>query len=575
LSTASALLEMLREQRWRAIALIASSCLAGLAESTILALIAHVASALVEDEGSVTSQLGPLSLDARVPTLLVVAAALGLARLGLQVVIAYLPARMTADTQAQLRDQLFDAYSRADWDTQAEERDGHLQELVTSQVVQATQAMLNAANMVSFGFMFLTLVAAAFAIGPVVALLVLVVVGSLSLIMRPLARRGRRHSRELSAAQMAFAGRVGSAVRLAEETYTFDASQAERAGVGQRIAASRHHFFQAQFSARLTQGVFQGLVMLLMVGALAGLYASGTGQIAGLGAAVLILVRASSYGQQLQYSWHVVQQATPYLERLRDAEALYRARMPRSGDQPFAAGGALSFEDVWFSYRGERHEPVLRDVTFEVPAGEVVGIMGRSGAGKSTLVQLLLRMRSPTAGRYLAGGCLVDDVDLTTWRRQVSYVPQEPRLLDATIADNIRFHRDMIDAAAVERAARLAHIHDVIVAMPHGYDTIIGQRADAVSGGQRQRLCLARALAGDPSVLILDEPTSALDQASEAAIQASLQQLKGDLTIFIVAHRPSMLEICDRILEVDGGRVHVVRSKLALPTTPVPHGAPR
>jgi ATP-binding cassette, subfamily B, bacterial len=486
-----------------------------------------------------------------------VAAALGVVRLGLQVVIAYLPARMTADTQAQLRARLFDAYSRADWDTQAEERDGHLQELVTSQVVQATQAMLNATNMVSFGFMFLTLVVTAFAIGPVVAVLVLIVVGALSLLLRPLARRGRQHSRDLSAAQMAFAGRIGSAVRLAEETYTFDASEAERAGVDERIAVSHHHFQRAQFSARLTQGVFQSLVMLLMVGALAGLYASGTGQIAGLGAAVLLLVRAASYGQQVQYSWHVVQQAAPYLERLREAEEHYRARAPRSGDLPFPAGGALRFDHLWFAYRGDRHEPVLRDVTFEVPAGEVVGIVGPSGAGKSTLVQVLLRMRTPTAGRYFAGGIPVDDIDLTSWRRHLSYVPQEPRLLDATVADNIRFHRD-IDQASVERAARLAHIHDDVVAMPRGYETIIGQRADAVSGGQRQRLCLARALAGHPSALILDEPTSALDHASEAAIQDSLRELKGDLTIFIVAHRPSLLEICDRILDVDGGRVHVV-----------------
>lgn len=557
ISTFSALAGILGEQRARALALMASSIGAGIAESVILALVAHVASALVDDAGSVTAEIGPVQVDAAVATALGVAAALAVVRLALQLAIAYLPARMTADTQAGHRAQLFDAYSRADWDTQAQERDGHLQELVTSQVVQATNAMLHATSLVSSGFMFLTLVAAAFAVDSLVALLVLTVVGGLSVLLRPVARRGRRHARELSAAQLAFAGRIGTAVRMAEETYTFDAAAAERAQIGERIEAARHHFFQSQFAGRLSQATFQGLVVLLMVGALAGLHVSGTGQIAGLGAAVLLLVRASSYGQQVQFSWQVVQQAAPFLERLEDATDSYRAHARRSGARPFPPGDTLRFEEVGFSYDGARHRPVLSDVTLAVAPGEVIGVVGPSGAGKSTLVQLLLRMRAPTAGRYVVGTLPVDEIDLASWRRHVAYVPQEPRLLDATVADNIRFHRE-IDQASVERAARLAHIDHDIQAMPGAYDAIVGQRADAVSGGQRQRLCLARALAGDPSVLVLDEPTSALDRDSEAAIKSSLRGLRGHLTMVIVAHRPSLLEICDRIVELDGGHLGVL-----------------
>jgi ATP-binding cassette, subfamily B, bacterial len=557
ISTFSALAGILAEQRGRALALMASSIGAGVAESVILALVAHVASALVDDAGSVTVEMGPVRVDTGITTALGVAAVLAVVRLVLQVALAYLPARMTADSQAAQRARIFDAYSRADWDTQAQERDGHLQELVTSQVVQATNAMLHATTLVSSGFVFLTLVAGAFAIDPLVAVVVLTVVGGLSVLLRPLARRGRRHSRELSAAQLAFAGRIGTAVRMAEETYTFDAAAAERTQVGERIEVARDHFFQSQFAQRLSQATFQGLVVLLMVGALAALHASGSGQIAGLGATVLLLVRASSYGQQVQFSWQVVQQAAPFLERLGDAEELYRANARRSGARPFPAGEALRFEDVGYSYDGARQHPVLRDVTFAVEPGEVIGVVGPSGAGKSTLLQLLLRMRTPTTGRLVVGALPVDDIDLGSWRRQLAYVPQEPRLLDGTVADNIRFHRD-IDQATIERAARLAHIDHDIQAMPHGFETIVGQRADAVSGGQRQRLCLARALAGEPSVLVLDEPTSALDRDSEAAIKSSLRELRGQLTMVIVAHRPSLLEICDRIFEVDGGHLRVL-----------------
>jgi ABC-type multidrug transport system fused ATPase/permease subunit len=556
---------VLGEQKARTFWLVVASFIAGVCEAGTLALVAQVAAALVRNVDSAASSLGPLKIDASVPTLLAIAAVLVVVRLLLQVVLSYLPSRMTADTQAWQRARLFDAYSRADWDTQAQERDGHLQELVTSQVVQATQAMLNATSLVSSAFMFLTLVVAAFAIGPLVALFVLIIVAVLSVLLRPLGKRGRRHSKELSAAQLAFAGRVGTAVRLAEETYTFDAAAAEREEVGERIQIARHHFMQAQYSSRLVQGLFQTLVVLLMIGALAILYALGTGQIAGLGAAVLLLVRASSYGQQLQYSWQVIQQTAPFLERLRDAEANYRSHMPRSGALQFPTADPLVIDGVEFSYRGDRDAAVLRDVSFEVPPGEVIGIIGPSGAGKSTLVQLLLRMRNPTVGQYLVGALPVDDIDLSSWRRTVAYVPQEPRLRDATVADNIRFHRD-IDQASIEHAARLANIHNDIVAMPHGYDTVIGQRADAVSGGQRQRLCLARALAGRPSVLILDEPTSALDAGSETAIQASLQELKGSLTMFIVAHRPSLLAVCDRVFQVEDGRVRVLDTASVTPT---------
>ncbi len=136
----------------------------------------------------------------------------------------------------------------------------------------------------------------------------------------------------------------------------------------------------------------------------------------------------------------------------------------------------------------------------------------------------------------------------------MAYVPQEPRLFSASVADNIRFLRQL-GAASVERAARLAHVHDEIMAMPAGYDTMIGQQADAVSGGQKQRICLARALAGSPEILLLDEPTSALDMLSEAAVETSLKSLHGAVTIFIIAHRLSVLGICDRALVLENGRI--------------------
>jgi ABC-type multidrug transport system fused ATPase/permease subunit len=136
----------------------------------------------------------------------------------------------------------------------------------------------------------------------------------------------------------------------------------------------------------------------------------------------------------------------------------------------------------------------------------------------------------------------------------VAYVPQDPRVFQGTVADNIRFYRN-VDEALIQVAARQAHIDEDIASMPAGYATLIGQRSDAVSGGQRQRICLARALVGRPDVLLLDEPTSALDLASEAAVQASLADLHGRVTLFIIAHRLPLLGICDRVLVLESGQV--------------------
>jgi ATP-binding cassette subfamily B protein len=185
---------------------------------------------------------------------------------------------------------------------------------------------------------------------------------------------------------------------------------------------------------------------------------------------------------------------------------------------------------------------------------EVVGIIGPSGAGKSTLIQILLRLRAPDSGEYIVNGVPAGEYASGDWHQVFSYVPQEPRLMHASVADNIRYLRTL-DDDAVQRAGRLARIHDDVVSWPDGYDTIVGPRADAVSGGQQQRICLARALAARPSVLILDEPTSALDPHSESLIQESLTVLRDELTLFIIAHRMSTLDICDRVMVIVDGRL--------------------
>jgi ATP-binding cassette, subfamily B, bacterial len=199
--------------------------------------------------------------------------------------------------------------------------------------------------------------------------------------------------------------------------------------------------------------------------------------------------------------------------------------------------------------------PVLRSLSFQVEPGEAVGIVGPSGSGKSTLVQLLLRLRHPSDGRLLVDGIPADEISIDSWYRRVAFVPQEPRLFRGTVSENIRFFRQDLAPDAIERAAKLAYLHDDVMDWVDGYETDVGERGGSVSGGQRQRIVLARALAEEPDVLILDEPTSALDMKSESLVQDTLEGLKGRSTMFIIAHRLSTLNACDRIMVLSNGEL--------------------
>jgi ATP-binding cassette, subfamily B, bacterial len=332
----------------------------------------------------------------------------------------------------------------------------------------------------------------------------------------------------------------------------FGVGGAQRARNQDLVMEAREFFLRTQTLGRLVPNIYQSCIYLIVIAGLGALYASHVGNVASLGAVVLLLVRAGTYGQAVQGSYQFVRQAMPYVERVHEAEARYDASAPPWGERPLPDVRTLAFESVSFAYTPGR--PVLTDVTFEVAQGEAIGVVGPSGAGKSSLVQIVLQLRPPSDGRYLVNGFPAHEFASEEWVASVAYVAQEPRLLHASVADNIRYFRQ-IDEKAVQRAARLARIHDDIVTWPNGYDTVVGPRADAVSGGQQQRLCIARALAGEPKVLVLDEPTSALDSGSEYLLQESLASLKGHVMLVVVAHRISTLDLCDRVMVIDEGRL--------------------
>ncbi len=215
--------------------------------------------------------------------------------------------------------------------------------------------------------------------------------------------------------------------------------------------------------------------------------------------------------------------------------------------------GEIAFEDVGFRYDGG--PPVLEHFRHRLPAGTTAALVGPSGAGKSTLAKLLPRFYDVTEGRITVDGTDVRDVTLRSLRQNIAIVGQDPILLSGTVAENLRYGRPEATHAELERAAHLAFASVFIERLPQGYQTEIGERGLRLSGGEKQRLAIARAFLKDAPILILDEPTSALDPESEALIKDALQQLLEDRTALIIAHRLSTIEHAHEVLVLDHGRL--------------------
>lgn len=203
----------------------------------------------------------------------------------------------------------------------------------------------------------------------------------------------------------------------------------------------------------------------------------------------------------------------------------------------------------------EKVQYALRDITFEAQPGEMVALVGPSGAGKSTLIGMIARLYDPTAGVVEVDGVNVRDVELASLRAQIAYVTQESFLFHATIGDNLRFAREDATREEMEAACRQAYIHDFIVSLPDGYDTMVGERGHRLSGGERQRIAIARAILKRPRILILDEATSHLDSESESYVQAALEELMQGRTTLVIAHRLSTVLAADHILVIEAGSV--------------------
>lgn len=561
-SILSAIRLLFRGQMFQMGVVSAMSFLGGLAEASLLVLIANLALTIAgQSSKSTTSGLfGFTTHDTR--TLFIVAAVLAVLRFVFQYIAARFMARTISSQTQQIRSGTFDDYLHASWELQASESEADVQDLLLRHVAKVQGALVTTSILLAGGFMVLALVGSTFMVDPLSAGLIIVVGLMLFYVLRPLTILAKRLSQIQVKGGLVYAEQSREAIDMSLEIRAFGVDDEVARRLDEATMGEIAPMYRSQLISWMLPATYASAAILILLLALLSLDTFLTRPLASIGAIVIILIRALNQTSGIQTAFHNLSEFTPYIERLESERQRFRASVPPSGEAEPDRIGSIRFDRVGYSYDGEH--AALTDISFEVGAGEATGIVGPSGSGKSTLIQLLLRLRHAQSGRYLVDGIDAREISDERWFDLIAFVPQDCRVYDDTIAANIRFFRPDVTEDQIVTAARRAHVHDEIMAMPNGYETVLGSRGGALSGGQRQRIAIARALVRTPSMLVLDEPTSALDMRSESLVHETLEQLKESMTLFVIAHRLSTLNTCNRIMVLRDGKLQAFGEREAL-----------
>lgn len=524
-----------------------TSGVGGLVEAAILVLITRFAFAVADGESTISVAGQELTRT----SMFVAALVLVVVNVILHVGATWQSARLGAQVVAGIRHDLSRAFLEASWSAQHGERIGKLQELLTTFIRGGAQ-LITATTLGTIALCnLIALVIAAVFIDPVAAPALLVIVLLLGSLVRPIRKLVRKEAAVTADKGMEFATMLGETSQLGMEMHVFNVQPQ----AGQRLAGSieenRRTNRQLAFYQQSVPTAFSSMSYLALLAGLAVIAAVGIDDITSVGAATLIMFRALRYGQMFQNNLTLISANLPFLDALDDELDRYRSARVVDGGEPIIWIGPMQLDEVTFRY--QEGPDVLRKIDATIDEGEMVGIIGPSGSGKSTLVQLLLGLRDPSDGTVLADGRDIRTLARAEWARKVTFVPQQAHLIAGTVSENIRFMRDDVTQEQIERAARLANLHDDVSSWDEGYDRQVGESGSHLSGGQQQRLIIARALVENPDVMILDEPTSALDVRSEHLIRQTMRGLRHKMTIVIIAHRLSTLDDCDRIMVILDG----------------------
>jgi ABC-type multidrug transport system fused ATPase/permease subunit len=453
---------------------------------------------------------------------------------------------------ASVRAKMIDAFFRTTWRLQSQERLGHLQQLLTFNCEKVGDITLGMAAGLQSLLTLIALLLVAFLVNPIAATIVLVFGILLSFVLRPFNTWGRRASAHLSENSHFMATLVTEYTRLAREFRLFGVEREATTGLLRSNEIAARTYRQVRLMQQLISVVYLTLALAFVIGAFAVIVGHTEHNLGAIAAVLLLMLRSLSYGSGTQANVQFVRSSGGFLDTIKQELDRFSQSPHELECGEFPTNFDINVKNVSFAYDGRGS--VLKQVSFHLPDGQILGIVGRSGSGKTTLSQILLGMLEPESGIVLVGGVPATGIAKGDGSSPVALVAQDPVLLEGSIAFNISLFRN-IDPAKIEAASRAAHLHEDVMTMPDLYETKVGEGGTALSGGQLQRLAIARALAGAPRLLVLDEPTSAVDVHSESLIRQTLTELRGTMTSIVISHRLALVADCDLLLVLEKGRV--------------------
>lgn len=530
---------------------VALALLSGLFQLLLMFLLASLILALSGGTAATPVQLSSWAPSLTVHQLLLAAAISLACVIFVTFPLAHVQASITSRVVARTRRALARGYVEATCAHRTRLPEGYLQQLIGEYSQSLSGALQQFCALVTAAATLGVLVVVPLLIDPGAGALVIPVVGAGLLLMVPLTSMLRRDAVKRAAVQREMATFTAQLSRLADEIEAFDVGGRTTELLDHSITRAERFVRRIHFYEAVTPVLYQLSALALLLAAIAVALVFQPADRSDIALVALLTLRVLTYGRQVLHSLQQGSALSPFVETI-DEELREITANRRSRGNIVAVGfDGLEITNLSFAYPGG--EPILRDLTLRLEPGEAVAIVGPSGEGKSTLCALLMGMRAPTSGSIATGTTPIDTVDPGRWAKLAAYVPQDPQLMRGTISENICLFRRGFTQDEVENAARKAHIHEEILELPGGYDAVVGPAERGLSGGQRQRLVIARALLGNPKLLLLDEPSSALDARSEALIVETLAELKGGTTILCVTHRTAALAVCDKAFQLRNG----------------------
>ena len=488
-----------------------------------------------------------------IPTVLAVFAVAALAQTLLQAAQQYFVVSAGERLTNSLRNALFSDANRASWPQLLSMRGGHLQNLIVTESQRLGVIFGNSISAAGLLILFVIYTGLAAWLSWQFTVLILGVLAVATLALRWLYASSRRFGAFSSAASSRMQEILTEHLRSAKLLRISDAERWSSTVFEAAAQNAGEYGRRHQMNTILVRASMEPVALLLLVAILWLSFTQAAAPPAQTLVFIAIFYRLVPRMIQLQQLLQRIVATLPSYELLGNMFSQLREHRAREGGKAYAGmSHAIEVDGLVVEADGQR---IIDAASFRIPAGSTTAVSGPSGAGKSTLVDVLLGLRPVTSGSILFDGIPIGELDLASLHRHVGYVPQDLQFFHDSVAANLRMARaDTTDAqlwAVLERAQAAEFVRQ----LPKGLDTVMGAQGMRLSGGQRQRLALARALVGDPDLLILDEPTSALDAETEQALATDLARLKGKITIIVIAHREALLQGADQLLSFEDGKI--------------------